>query len=416
MEAASRRQGSAAALWNPPMPSWNLAGAPRWALDLLGLLGAVLALHLGQTILIPTVIALLLAAMLWPVVRWMNERLYFSWTFACLLAIAGLVALNLFVTLAFFASVSRLVQEIPDVRSSEGQQRIYAVVRERLSTFMTIDPNYLPAEAEDSKVFNYIKETLGGPYIARALLQIGEYSNSWIWQWVLVMFLLLFLLLEGPMLSRRFLAVFGTSPEARAKAGSALAATAHHVRGYLLYRTMINFGLALLVLFVYTRFFELKQAAVWALVTAVLFYVPYIGPLVAGIGPVLDAFFTQSPLTALAVIGVYTVIVTVEGYFLVPVVMGHTMELNATTVMLSCLFWDLVWGLPGLFLAMPLMAAVKAACSNIPSLRPVANLMSTHRAELTLAVAPAERPVDQTQILTADDLKALDIRRRVAEK
>ena len=45
-----------------------------------------------------------------------------------------------------------------------------------------------------------------------------------------------------------------------------------------------------------------------------------------------------------------------------PVVMGRSMDLNATTVILACLFWDLVWGTPGLFLAMPIMAGVKAVC------------------------------------------------------
>jgi hypothetical protein len=52
------------------------------------------------------------------------------------------------------------------------------------------------------------------------------------------------------------------------------------------------------------------------------------------------------------------------------------MEMNATTVMLACLFWELVWGIVGLFLAMPLMAAIKAICFHVPGWRPWANLMS----------------------------------------
>ena len=74
----------------------------------------------------------------------------------------------------------------------------------------------------------------------------------------------------------------------------------------------------------------------------------------------------------------YTVIVTLEGYVVVPVVMGRHMELNATTVMVACLFWELVWGLPGLFLAMPLMAALRTICRHVPDWEPFANLMGTH--------------------------------------
>jgi hypothetical protein len=73
----------------------------------------------------------------------------------------------------------------------------------------------------------------------------------------------------------------------------------------------------------------------------------------------------------------YVGIVTLEGYVVVPVVMGRNMELNATTVILACLFWELVWGLPGLFLAMPLMAAIRAICLHVPGWRPWANLMGT---------------------------------------
>ena len=60
----------------------------------------------------------------------------------------------------------------------------------------------------------------------------------------------------------------------------------------------------------------------------------------------------------------YTIVVTVEGYLIVPLVMGRSMDLNATTVMIACLFWDLVWGIPGLFLAMPIMAghSGRSAC------------------------------------------------------
>jgi hypothetical protein len=47
--------------------------------------------------------------------------------------------------------------------------------------------------------------------------------------------------------------------------------------------------------------------------------------------------------------------------------------------MIACLFWDLVWGIPGLFLAMPIMAGIRAVCLHTPGLRPWAFLMSTER-------------------------------------
>src|ERR1700731_5306626 len=95
--------------------------------------------------------------------------------------------------------------------------------------------------------------------------------------------------------------------------------------------------------------------------------------------------------------------------------MGRSMELNATTVMLACLFWELVWGLPGLFLAMPLMAAIKAICAHVPGWRPWANLMSSSEADISLEkmksnIAPPDN-LEDTQLLTPAEAAALTAQR-----
>jgi predicted PurR-regulated permease PerM len=275
--------------------SLDLSAATRWGLNVLALLGAVLALHLGQSIIIPTIIALLLGAMLWPAVRWMSNTLRFSWAFASLLAVLGLVLLNLFVTLGCILAVPKLLQDMPDLRDPDDQEAIYRMFRARVADIMPLDDQYLPDRADRSRIFQYVKDTLQGPFIRDALLEIGYYGNLWLWEWILIMFLLLFMLVEGPMLSWRVVEIFGPGEIAEGKAVHALSAMAHHVRTYLVWRTIINFGMALLVGFIYQYGFHLKQAWTWAMLTAVLYYVPYLGPLAAGVCPVMEAFITTSP-------------------------------------------------------------------------------------------------------------------------
>ena len=58
--------------------------------------------------------------------------------------------------------------------------------------------------------------------------------------------------------------------------------------------------------------------------------------------------------------------------------MGRSMDLNATTVLLACLYWSVVWGpAAGFFLAMPLMAAVKAVCIHVDAWKAWGELMSS---------------------------------------
>ena len=113
----------------------------------------------------------------------------------------------------------------------------------------------------------------------------------------------------------------------------------------------------------------------WAILLAILNYIPYLGPVLACVPPFLDAFIFNDPITALVIMIIFWIVIVIEGYLIVPLVMGHSMDLNATTVMVACLFWDAVWGPTGLFLAMPIMAGVKAILYNVPEWRPWANLM-----------------------------------------
>jgi predicted PurR-regulated permease PerM len=364
----------------------NLTLTPimRWGLGIVGVLAVVILLRLGEAFFVPPVIALLLAAVLWPGAAWLHRRLGLPWGFSCMTVLTGLILLNLVVTFGFSASLFRMLQGFPNDPQGQAQQELYTKIRtkvEMMSPFPIADDDpYWPKNVGDSQAFKYVQETIQ-KNITTLLWGAGYYGNNWIWHWVLIMFILLFLLLEGRMLSRRAVEIVGPSKEVQAKAGAALADMAHQVRSFIVWRTVVNVVLGGAVgLFYYSL--GLREWFTWALLTMVLCYVPYLGPIAAGIPPVLDAFLNlDRPIYALLVLAVYILVITLEGYVIVPVVMGRSMEMNATTVMLACLFWELVWGLPGLFLAMPLMAAIKAVCYHIDELRPWANLMSISEAE-----------------------------------
>src|SRR5205085_1054678 len=96
--------------------------------------------------------------------------------------------------------------------------------------------------------------------------------------WILIMFILLFLLLEGRMLTRRAVQVVGPSREVQGRAGVILSDMARQVRTYLVWRTIINFGLAIVVGLVY-HVAGLRQAWTLAMrlvaaIKAICYHVP----------------------------------------------------------------------------------------------------------------------------------------------
>lgn len=380
----------------------NLSTATRWGLHGLILLSLSLALYLGRQIFIPTTIAVLFACMLSPVVQWLNRRgltlpglgldpvrqrirplwwrCRIPWSLACTAAISVLVIFVLGTAVACGLAVPRLLQSLPD--NPRKAQEVYSRFRDRLEQLSPweLNPHYLPELAEESAAVRYIQNALDperSQFVINALIDLSAIGGSWLWQSLLILFLLFFLLLEGRMLVRRLVELVGPGASEQARAVVALGQIADAVRAFLVWRTIINGVMAVVLGLLYSAA-GLGQAWSWALLTLVLLYVPYLGPILAGIPPVLDAFVScPSPLAALAILLFYVGFVTLEGYFIVPLVMGRSMDLNATTVMLACLYWELVWGPAGLLLAMPMMAAIKAICFHVPEWRPWANLMDT---------------------------------------
>jgi len=355
----------------------NLTTATRYGLNVLALLGASIALYFGRSIFIPLTIAALLAAIMWPYARDLSRIFKLPWFFACATVVAGLVI----VILLLFALVSIAIpQMLNDLPNSEQQRQ---AMYERFRTMMTVSSPFeikdqLPPNATDSPLYQLVQKALTGDYILQAVLELGQFGGLLIFQAVLILFILLFLLLEGELLVNKVRNIFGPGLGVQKHVSAVIVEMSAAVRSYLIWRTLVNFGLALVLGSVYHAI-GLKQATLWAVLTFIFSYIPYLGTIAAGVPPILEALIlpNQGPGTAFGILIFYTAVVTFEGYIIVPWVMGRSMELNATTVLLACLFWHLVWGTAGLFLAMPLMAAIKSVCMHVEGWSAWGHLMSS---------------------------------------
>jgi predicted PurR-regulated permease PerM len=341
----------------------NLTTATRIGLNLSAMLGIAALLKLGASIFVPLVLSALMASILYPGARFLDNRIRMPWFFACLTTLLTAVALFIVVFVSFAIAIPRTIEGLPKTEAEWKAQ--YRKIQSNLSVVIPYKLDHaLPPDPDESKVYSVIKEAFSENNVSQAVGKIALVFLEYLWQAILIMFITLFLLLEGQMLADKTRAIFGQSRETQERVSKAIAEMAEAIRIYLVWRTIINLGLALLLGAVYNAL-GLKHWYLWALLIAVLGYIPYIGTIAAGIPPVLDAMIFGDPVTAIGIGLFYTGVVTFEGYLIVPWVMGRSMDLNATTVLISCLFWELLWGLSGLFLAMPLMAAIKAICMQV---------------------------------------------------
>ena len=108
----------------------NLTTATRYGLNVLALLGMSIAFYLGSSIFIPLIISVLLATILYPAAKWLNQRLRMPWFFACLISIMGLVILHLAIITAVAMSIPQLINKLP--ANEEKWQEKYSILVERL--------------------------------------------------------------------------------------------------------------------------------------------------------------------------------------------------------------------------------------------------------------------------------------------
>ena len=103
----------------------------------------------------------------------------------------------------------------------------------------------------------------------------------------------------------------------------------------------------------------LEAPMVFGLFCAVTNVIPYVGPYIGGI-PAVVVGLSISPMTGLFVLIAVVVAQSLESYFLQPIVMGKTMKLHPVTIMLGLLIFGHFFGIFGMIISTPIIAAVKA--------------------------------------------------------
>jgi AI-2 transport protein TqsA len=66
----------------------------------------------------------------------------------------------------------------------------------------------------------------------------------------------------------------------------------------------------------------------------------------------------------------------VNGNIIDPMLMGRALQLSSFGIIISLAFWSAVWGVPGMFLSVPIMVGIMIICAEIPALRTIAILLS----------------------------------------
>ena len=129
---------------------------------------------------------------------------------------------------------------------------VYKQFRTKLQKMGTFDEQLLPLNPTSVDEIGSLKILRDkAPDI---VVQATKYTTVWSAEAIIILFITFFVLLEGSMLARRAVAIIGPSEEVQAKASAVLTEMANQVRTYLVWRTIINLGLAIVMGIIYNTF------------------------------------------------------------------------------------------------------------------------------------------------------------------
>jgi predicted PurR-regulated permease PerM len=114
-----------------------------------------------------------------------------------------------------------------------------------------------------------------------------------------------------------------------------------------------------------------KNALFFAFLCGLLEIVPFIGNITGTTITVLVAGVQGGSLLMLTgIIGSYGIIQFIQGWVLEPLIVGSQVKINPLFTIIALVVGNIMWGIPGIFLAIPLMAMLKIVCDHIEPLKP----------------------------------------------
>ena len=123
-----------------------------------------------------------------------------------------------------------------------------------------------------------------------------------------------------------------------------------------------------------------KYAVLFAIICGLLEIVPFIGNLTGTLLAILMVVIQGGGAgMVLGVVITYLIVQFLQTYILEPLVVGAEVNINPLFTIIILVLGELVWGIPGMVLAIPLLGIVKIICDHIPSLKPYGYLIGSDR-------------------------------------
>lgn len=329
---------------------------------LLICLGAIITY--GQTLLIPLAFAILLSILLLPVTNFLEKKLSFPKSLANMLSV--IIAISIIASIIYFFShqIASFLQDIPSIKAhlTEHYTTLQHWVQEKFNVSRMQQSVMIKSATADVK--------------SSGTTVIGEtvFTITHILFYVILTAIYAFLILFYRHTIKRFLiAVFSKDHESEVV--EVLQESKVIVQRYML-GLIIEMGIIAVANCTVLLIIGVKYALFLGIFSAILNIIPYVGILTGIVFSCLITLTTSLYLSDIIWIIVgFEIIHFIDSNFLMPRIVGSKVKINALVTIIGVVIGGIMLGLPGIFLALPIIAILKIIFDRIEDLRPWGMLM-----------------------------------------
>ncbi|WP_240034763.1 AI-2E family transporter [Glaciihabitans arcticus] len=341
----------------------KLAGAWAWRLLAIAAVLVVIGLLIIvlREIIVPFMVAILISALLVPVVNWLVRHRWPK-------ALAVLVALV--ATLVVVAGLITLI--VAQVRSGYPDLQARSLVAfEQFKTFLAGEPFFI----DSKQLQDYIDQTLASVdngTIWSGAVTVSTTAGHFLVGLLLTIFATIFILIDGKGIWNWIVRIFPRRArpaiDGSGKAGWLTLTTFVKVQIFVAFVDAVGIGLGAFILGLFYR----DQGGfplVIPIAIAVFLgsFIPVVGAVVTGIFAVFVALVFLGPVPAIIMLGIVLLVQQVEGHILQPLVMGSAVKVHPLAVVFAVAAGSGIAGIVGALFAVPVVAVANVMVTYIAS-------------------------------------------------
>jgi predicted PurR-regulated permease PerM len=336
----------------------------RLSLVLVGLIALGDLVVLGKEVLDPLIFGLLFAILLLPIASFLERRLRFPRALSSIVSILLLLAFIGGIGYLVGSQISGLASDWPKLKSQVNQS-LYDLSGWAQHAFHIDESKQTIIKDTTKKIMSSGSGVVGETFGAISSLMLF-YVFILVFSFLILLYRKLLLHFVEWVFTDRYEAVVHDIVE---NIQSIL-------RQYILGLLLEMFVVACLAC---TAFWiiGIKYAVLLGLIVALFNLIPYIGIFTALLLSALITFATGSIEKATYVAASVLAIHAIDSNFLLPTIVGSKVKLNALITFLGIVTGELIWGLSGMFLSIPIMAIFKIIFDRVDSLKPWGYLLGS---------------------------------------